>query len=270
MPRTLAAVAAAVALAGSVAGCGLFGDDEAAPATEPSTTAGATTTTVVAPSEPVLLDPGAEPRTELRMALAEGTETTVAVTTDLAITQTGTGGRRQRLDSPPVTQWITYVVTDVGPDGAAVDMEVVAAFADDEGTGLDPDAVADLDEALAEVVGLTGTATVTDRGRMDDVALRAPDDLTSAVAEQIDAIEAQVAAMGPPLPTEAVGVGARWEATASTSRQGATITTTTTYTVTAIADGAVSYEATIEVAADPQDLAVDGLDDGAAARLLAS
>ncbi|MCB0970790.1 MAG: hypothetical protein KDA97_04635, partial [Acidimicrobiales bacterium] len=210
------------------------------------------------------------PRQELRMALVEGTEITLAITTDLAITQTDEGGRRQRLDSPPITQWITYVVTDVGPDGAAVDLEVAAAFAEPAGTGLDPDAVADLDAALAAVAGTTGTATVTDRGRFTDVAFEAGDGLPEVVADHLDDLGAQVAALGPALPREAVGVGARWEAIATTPYQGTAATTTTTYTVTAIEDGAVSYDAEIELAIEPGDLDLDGLPEGTTARLVGS
>lgn len=265
--RSLAAVAATLSIAAAATGCGIFGDDAAAPDTEPATTTEATTTTVVPAGEPTLLDPGAEPRTELRLDLAPGTETTLAVTTDLAITQTGGDGRRQRLDSPPVTQWITYVVTDVGPDGAEVDLEVVAAFAEAAGTGLAPEAVAALDDALAGIVGTTGGATITDRGRVEGATFDVPDGAPGAVVDQLDAVEAQVAALGPPLPTEAVGVGARWEATATTPLQGASIRTTTTYTLTSLDGGAVAYEAEIRLEADAQDLAIAGLDEGTTARL---
>lgn len=264
--RSLAAVIAAVSIASAGTGCGILGDDAAAPDTEPAPTE-ATTTTVMPAGEPTLLDPGAEPRTELRLELAPGTETTLAVTTDLAITQTGGDGRRQRLDSPPITQWITYAITDLGPDGAEVDLEVVAAFAQAEGTGLAPEAVADLDEALAGIVGTTGGATITDRGQVEGATFDVPDDAPSAVVDQLDAVEAQVAALGPPLPTEPVGVGARWEARAAMPLQGATVRTTTTYTLTSLDGGAVAYEAEIRLEAGAQDLAIAGLDEGTTARL---
>ena len=51
---------------------------------------------------------------------------------------------------------------------------------------------------------------------------------------------------------------------------GTAATATTTYTVTAIEDGAVSYDAEIELAIEPGDLDLDGLPEGTTARLVGS
>ena len=57
---------------------------------------------------PQVLDPGAEPRTSLRMAYTEGQTATISFTSDLAVDQgTEADAPTQGIDSPPINQTLT-------------------------------------------------------------------------------------------------------------------------------------------------------------------
>lgn len=268
--RPLLAAGAALLLAGSLTSCSLFGSDGATA----TTTAPAPTTTTTAPpvagtEPPELLDPGAEPRQPLRIAYAEGDEAVITFTSDLAVTQE-TDGRTQRLDSPPITQTLTYAVGAATDAGSALTIRIDAIAAKGKGTALTEEQLAALDEELAPLVGLEATAVATPLGELEDLAFDAPDGLSDSLAAQLDALEEQLPALGPALPSEPVGVGASWRTTSTTNVGGAEVETTSTVTVTAIEDGLLSYTSTITTSAEAQDLALAGLADGTTAQLASS
>ncbi|MCU1369116.1 MAG: hypothetical protein JWO77_310, partial [Ilumatobacteraceae bacterium] len=271
--RALSVGGAALVLAATLAGCGLFGSDDASPTTttRPAPTTTTTTEAPTATSEPPeLLDPGSEPRQALRVAYTEGAEATVTFTSDLEVRQTS-AGRVQRLDSPPIGQTLTYTVGTVTDDGAELTVRIDAIGAKGKGTGLSDEELAAIDDELTPLVGLTATATATPLGELEGLAFDAPEDLPEDLAAQLDTLAEQLPALGPALPSEAVGVGASWRSTSTTSVGGAEVATTSTITVTAIDDGAIRYTATTTTtSAAPQDLALDGLADGTTARLESS
>lgn len=263
-----AAVAAAVA---TLAGCSLFGGSDAATPTTAATSSTTSTTQVpIARSEPpVLLDPGAEPRQALRLTYTEGDEARITFTSDLEITQE-TEGRTQRIDSPPIAQTLVYTVGTVSDQGADLTIRIEAIAAKGKGTGLTDEELAALDDELAPLVGLETTSTISPLGEMQDLSFDAPDGLPEPLAAQLDALEAQLPTLGPSLPMEEVGAGASWRATSTSSTGGITTETTSTVTVTAIADGRLEYRTEIRTTAEPQPVQLDGLGEGTTARLESS
>lgn len=226
-------------------------------AAEPSTsTTVATTTTTVPEADVRVLDPGSEPRRELRYRFAEGSSTLATFTTDLELEQER-DGVRQRLDAPPVRQTLAHRVTSVDGDGTAtVGSEVVALEVRAEGTGL---TAAEVDELQRQLDPLaSGTATVElgvrgevrafDPARADDgdpaegagpgAASGADDDLVGAVL-----------GLAPVLPEEPVGVGGRWEVTTEVELGGRAATVQRTYALTAVDDAGFSWAL---------DLAIEG------------
>lgn len=266
--RRASSVAAAVlVLGGALSGCSLFGsDDGGSTTTEPRPTTTTTAAPVTRSTPPELLDPGEEPRQALRVAYVEGQQAVVTFTSDLAVTQESEG-RTQRLDSPPITQTLTYTVGASTDAGSELTIRIDAVAAKGKGTDLTAEEVAALDEQLAPLVGLEATAVATPLGELEDLAFDPPDGLDDAVTAQLDALAEQLPALGPALPSEDVGVGASWRTVSTTQLGGAEVTTTSTVTVTAIADGVVSYTTAIQTSADAQDLDLAGLAEGTSARL---
>lgn len=272
--RLLAGAATALLVAGGLTGCSLFGgsDDASSTSTTARPTTSTSTSTTVAPARsdpPELLDAGAEPRQPLRIAYTEGQEATVELTSDVQVEQRS-DGRTQRLDSPPIVQTLAYRVGTVTDQGAQLTIEVTDVAVKSKGTGLTDDEVAKLQDELDPLVGLEATATATPLGELQDVAFDVPDGLSEAATTRIDALDDQISALGPSLPTEPVGVGARWRTTAESTSGGARATTVTTVTLTSTDDDGAGYTSTIETTADAQELALDGLADGTTARLESS
>ncbi|MBX3285652.1 MAG: hypothetical protein KF703_09940 [Actinobacteria bacterium] len=265
--RRLGAVVAAVALA--TAGCGLFGDDEpsgSAPTT--STTAPVTSTTV--PETMVeVLDTGTPPLAPLRLSFREGDTTTLSLTIDLDVTQTS-GSARQELVTPTVREVATLTVDGVDDGEAMVSLAFTEANVVRTDTDLTDQEAAELDAALAALVGIRASGRVTELGEVSSFRYDLPDDLDPAVATTLERTRDQLDAAVVPLPGEPVGVGARWRATTTSRVGGFPLRQETTYELTEVGDGTIAYTAEVRQSAEDQDVALDGLPQGTTAHLVSS
>jgi hypothetical protein len=182
-----------------------------------TTTAPETTTTIPTEEETFeLLDPGAEPRRELRYEFEEGVfrnEATMTVDFNISV------------DDEP------FPIGEIEP--ITVLMETSIDSVDAEGTAEYTTEVVEIDggetseEELEEILGpldsLEGSGTIDDRG--NNVSDQAPVDLGDpAMSLQFNEFFNQLG--GPQLPEEAVGAGARWARTQTVGLFGLFLTVT--------------------------------------------
>lgn len=260
--RLSASIAAAALVVGCTGSDGSDGGRDGGPAAS-------TSTTFPTPAGPTLDDAGAAPRTALRLHLTEGTTARVSYTTDLSVTQ-ATATTTSQLDPPPVAQTVAYRVGRVDATGAEVTFSVTAVDVAEAGTSLTPAAVLLLQDDLKDLVGIAGRGHLSDRGHLDRIAFQLPSGLSTTVRSQVEALEGQLGDLVPTLPVEAVGVGASWQATDTTTVGGVTTDRTTTYELTAVDGDTVSYASTTTYATEAQDVDLSGLPGGTTARLVTS
>lgn len=201
------------------------GDDQAGDSgpepTAPAADSAAGDTTVV------LLDAGAEPRTELRLMIAPSCGEITTFTQVQEVFQSLDGATTP--SAGPIGN-VIEMATSATPNGDDYDVraEVISAAAAPD---TPPAVAAGLDAQLASLVGLTTVTTMTDRGVQLPGTTRVEGG--EALGPLRETVEA-VAQTQSPLPVEAVGVGARWETVGVVDVQGLMVTTTTTTEVVAI------------------------------------
>ena len=83
--------------------------------------------------------------------------------------------------------------------------------------------------AFVGIKGLTGTGTVSSRGFSKGVEFKAPAGSNPQARQLMDQMKEFVTQLVAPLPEEAVGPGARWEAKTPLKSQGMTMDQTATY-----------------------------------------
>lgn len=224
-------------------------DDEAdsTPTTEGTTT---TEAPVAAPVDgPIveLVDAGAEPRTELRLAIADGTMETMV--TDM------TQSISQEVDGTPLSAVTTSVVTETAIAVATVDggfqlsSEVTGMEA---GPEADPAVVAAMEDAAAQMIGLITVATLDERGIVLDQ--QTSDSGNPTVDQMVDS----VAGISAPFPAEPVGVGATWTVTQVLDLAGVLTTQTATYTVVELDGSTLVLDATVAQSVEPDSKLVQG------------
>lgn len=108
-----------------------------------------------------VLDPGEEPRTKLRVDVAEGDEIALSLTLGTAIDQEIDGQSVPATAIPPIRQNIVIRVTDVtGRGRIAYEFEIEELEVVDS-EDADPDVVDALEEELASLAGIAGRAIST-------------------------------------------------------------------------------------------------------------
>jgi len=218
-----------------------------------------------ATSDVVVVDPGQEPRRQLRYswALDHRERLESAVTLDLAANEGGEPVMDMEL---PVSMVINALVTEVNEDGTAwVAMtydELVFGPLKASAAGLpegDAAAAAEFDEAMARVTPLLDATRVwqliDDRGRVLKTNVRFPAGFPPEAQQQIRQTSNSVAL----LPAEPVGLGARWEATGTTVTQGVSLSVTTTMELAAMDGDHVTLAMSMRLA-DDSDAALSAPD----------
>lgn len=119
------------------------------------------------------------------------------------------GGMQMPMDMPAMIMNMDMAIMSIDPAGdITYSTELVST---EVGESILPEELlAELSTGLEELVGLTGTATMTSRGEVRDVRYDLAD-ASPAAAEQLDQLNRSTQSLSQPLPEEAVGPGARWE-----------------------------------------------------------
>lgn len=185
-----------------------------------------------------LVDPGAEPRQQMRLDPEVGASTTVEMRMTMAMESTVDGRAAPAVEIPPMVMGMTLTVDEVAPERLSLSYTYDSVSLD----GPDPGGVADV---LASMEGLAGTITTTRRGAYLEGDVTAPSGIDPTVASMLDQFEQQMSSMTVPLPQEAVGVGAVWQATTGFEVNGVSTVNTMTYELRA-RDGD-TYELGVEI-----------------------
>lgn len=185
----------------------------------------------------VVVEPGAEPRTEQKYAFAIGkTETRVGTVSMEA------GPQQQQ---PPIK--VTLAVTPQKKEGdkvmfalKATKFEVVAVSEQDKAMA------AQANQALGAAAGLTAMLAVGTNGAGGEVQFGAPQGPGARVAEQlVPMLQPLIEILFPALPKEPIGLGAKWKQVTVQEDAGLKITVTTLFELVAADKDVLTVKATI-------------------------
>lgn len=177
----------------------------------------------------VVLDPGAEPRRELRLDPQVGSVTQVTTVVEQGLT-VEVNGAVQSIPPMAMEMDLTYTVDTVADEAIAY----VVRYDDARvGEGTDRAVAAEIEAVLASVVGAETRVVIDRRGTVLDNDI---DQVLPAFASEELGGQATLSV---PLPEEAVGVGARWEARSSVSSSGMQFNVNAVYEITELDDDRV-------------------------------
>jgi hypothetical protein len=255
--KRFGALVAMAVLGGAVTSCSLFGSDDDARPTAPKEAAGVE-----------VLSVGRAPRRPVRLALTPGSSTTVRMTVDVDVSRAEGVDDPLTVAVPPLVEDVRLDVEAVEGRRATIAFEIVDAHLDTSGTELTPPQVVGLTAAAQQVIGVKGRATLRDTGAMSGVSYAAPAGADARVTASLRELPGQLTGLVPPFPNAALGTGARWRVT-RTVRTPLPVTTTSTYTVTALTRTTLTYEVAVRQRST-RAVPLDTLVGGRPARLVAS
>lgn len=209
-----------------------------------------------------LLNTGTEPKQQLRLRPAENTKQTAQMTM-LIDMEMSVGGQTQPVPDPPSIQMtMESNVTKVDANG---DIHVNVSYLDSEvvaDASTPPELVSAMQSQMKQLVGMSSSAILDSQGNTKQVNYNFPAGLDPNTKQMMEQMVNSIKQISLPLPSEPVGVGAKWQFPNSVSVNGMTLNPITACELVELKDNVATLQVSIEQQAAPQKFNPPGLPDG--------
>jgi hypothetical protein len=186
--------------------------------------AAATDTTPLGPAgKAKVLEPGAEPRARLSYAFAMGKTRTVTNTITLAVAADQPGGGQQ----PPIKYVFTVTPKTHNAANNSTHFELKVSSLElliPAGANVPPEIAAQKKAMESSIVGLTGSFDANSQGDIDAIKF-ADEKIPQQAAELLQVVAASFDIMLVPLPSDPVGIGAKWQSVLTKLGKGSSTAT---------------------------------------------
>lgn len=213
-----------------------------------------------------MLETGREPRAALRYPSEPTPPTKMSLSLRLAMKMEMPGS-----PVPPVTMPGLRLLLDISSARTDDKLRYQFTVADADLTSTDnahPSLLAEMRKGVGSLVGTSGQLMVDPRGARSDLSLALPTGIGQELGQFMNSAKLAIGQMVVPLPVEAVGPGAKWEAVEIVSQDGITVREKTYFELVAL-DGPRALIRTQTVqSADRQRAALPGLPDGVTAEVV--
>ncbi len=156
-----------------------------------------------------VLDPGAEPRRELRYTMRKDDVGGLAMTMDMTM-------KLRLADQPPRTTLVPRMVMsfDVAiTQSEGADVQITSTIREaraEPRDGVDARTAQALSPKLARMAGIVTKAWMDPRGNVRDTSAELPPGAPAELEATLDQVRQAIEGASVPLPIEAVGIGAKW------------------------------------------------------------
>lgn len=212
-----------------------------------------------------LLDAGVEPRRPLRIRPVFGSTIETVMEGRIRLDTQIDGQSVSMGPAPGFRMLLVQRVDRVQPNGTAQFAMTYTAVGAVGGPGIDPALVAEVNAAIGDLEGLTGSAEVDARGQVQRASFDTGQVSDPVAKSLLDSVSSQVRNLSAPFPYEPVGVGARWTVEDQATLVGITMDSTATYTLTAREGDSYELGVTGTATATSQTIAFPGMPKGAEA-----
>jgi hypothetical protein len=195
----------------------------------PAGTKATSTASAAGSTQVKLLEPGTEPRKQLRFHPKAGDKQSMVMTMKIGMGVTVGEMPEQTIKLPTMKLVMDMTVKDVAPSGD-ITYDIVTS---DASVSDEPDVIAQVAEAMRNAVGgmkgIGGTGMITSRGINKGTDIKVPEGADPQVKQFVEQMKETMSRVASPLPEEAVGAGAKWEIKMQIKSQGMTLNQNATY-----------------------------------------
>ncbi len=210
-----------------------------------------------------LLNAGTEPKQQLRFTPQTNTKQTIQMSMDMNMAMSVGGQTQPTLDSPPIKMTMESEVKQVDANGdihtdfSYTDADVVA------GKNTPPAMVNAMRSQVKKLVGLRGSMIVDNQGNTKQANFNLPAELDPATKKMVEQMVNSLKQLSSPVPSEAVGIGAKWRIPHSVTANGMTVNQNSTYELVDLKDKVATLQVSLEQQAGSQKVNPQGLPPGA-------
>ena len=202
-----------------------------------------------------LLNPGVEPRQQLRLKPAIDVKETTVMTVKMDMEISASGRSSPGAKIPVSVMTFETKVTKIDPNG---DIHYESAYTNVDITGdpgNTPPAVRDaMRSALKSMVGMKGSFIMDNRGFHKGGNFILPEGADNNLKQMVRQMSKSIEQLTSPLPAEAVGKGAKWRVSSSSDFSGIKVNDISTYELASWQDGVASVNVSVEQQANPQNI----------------
>lgn len=218
--------------------------------------------------EITLIDPGDEPREQLRLQIKPGLRQELVLDLELVVATALAQQVAPRVRMPTMRIHALLEVTGVTEEGHAHAEFTIRYVRLLEAPGVMPGLAKALHDGVAQIEGFRGYLVVDARGRTHEAEFDAADELPEEVRQLIDGLRVAMDQLTLPLPEEPVGPGASWAVMVQRNPLGVVVfDQAVTYSLVEHNDEGLTLGFDIVQTADSQLVNIPDLPDGARVKL---
>lgn len=212
------------------------------------------------PGAPVvkLVSAGAAPRAKLRYRVKGKHQEQVHLNMQMDMRMSLRGNAMPHVNLPPIEARMS-VHESARNDGGADYRYSIDQFATQPGSSAPQTLAAKMDADLAQLVGVTGSASVTARGFVRHSNVNVPSGVDPKTRKLLSSLNGSVESAVVPLPEDPVGVGAQWDVTAHLTVRGMSVKQITHAKLLARHGKHVVIGARVEQTGTPQPIRAPGM-----------
>jgi len=201
-----------------------------------------------------LLEPGNAPRREVRFTPQVGDKQTAEMIIKMEQVMSMNGNKMPSQNVPAQRMVMQVEVTDVATNG---DISFDYTYTD-VGVVDDPNNPSPIAETirtmLKPMIGATGRGIMSNCGVMKKGEFDIPEGLAPSIKQMLGGMQDSMNKLSSPVPTEPVGVGAKWQVLQELEVNGMKLTQTSTHEIESIDDNGFQMSVEISQQADPQEV----------------
>jgi hypothetical protein len=202
-----------------------------------------------------LLNPGAEPRQELRLKPAINVTETVVMTLKMDLKMSLGARPLPAVKVPASVFTMEAKVTKIEANGdihsefAYTNAELVGDTANFPAPVLDS-----MRSSIKSTIGIKGSFITDNRGFYKGGGIIVPEGTETKAKQMLQQMSKSLEQLSTPLPAEAVGKGAKWRVISGSDFTGLNLNNIATYELTDLQDGTVALNVSIEQQANSQNV----------------
>jgi hypothetical protein len=212
----------------------------------------------VNPAKLQLLEPGAEPRRQLKFQPAANSKQTMTMTMGMSMEMKMGESPLPKTPIPKVVMKIDLAVGKIEPSG---DINYTFSYSDIKAIGnkeTPPEMLAAMQKSLKSMMGITGNIVISNTGQVKSQNLILPKTIDPSMKQTLEQFNQSMEQLSPRLPSELVGMGAKWQTTNSLQVKGIQFNQSSTYEIAEINDRGMTIKTKIVQSAPQQDIAIPG------------
>ena len=214
-----------------------------------------------------LLTAGAEPRRELKFRPAANSKQVMTMTMGMSMDMIMGGSPMPKLPIPKLVMKMDLNVQQVDPSGdihynfAYSDIKVIA----DKDTP--PEMLTAIQKSFKGLMGIKGDIVIGSSGQVKSKNLILPKTVEPTMKQTLEQLNKSLDQISTRLPSEIVGLGAKWQVTNSLQIAGVRVNQSSTYEIVKLDDRGMTVQNKTIQSSPPQELILPGMDKEVKAKL---